>query len=156
MTGLDWTAGSTIVIFPRPIRFPLPEGGEDPMRIAGLLAVITLAMPGCMGPETQTASVSPSPFPGTSAPATLARASFAPPSTAVAARVDTIGRNILAANTQTGLKPLFRTIGVTQLEVFHRGTAEVDITEGLVKQCASDGQLAAILCQELGKMVAER
>jgi hypothetical protein len=74
----------------------------------------------------------------------------------VAARVDTIGRNILAANSQTGIRPLFRTIGVTQLEVFHRGTSEVDITEGLVKQCASDGQIAAILCQELGKMVAER
>jgi hypothetical protein len=74
----------------------------------------------------------------------------------VAARVDTIGRNILAANSQAGIRPLFRTIGVTQLEVFHRGTSEVDITEGLVKQCASDGQLAAILCQELGKMVAER
>jgi hypothetical protein len=126
------------------------------MRILGVLGVMIAIMPGCVGPESQTAVVATSPFPSTQAPATRARASFAPPSTAVAARVDTIGRNILAANSQAGIKPLFRTIGVTQLEVFHRGTAEVDITEGLVKQCASDGQLAAILCQELGKMVAER
>jgi hypothetical protein len=115
-----------------------------------------LLVSGCIGPESQTAMVAPSQFPRSDVPATRARASFAQPSTAVAARVDTIGRNILAANAQAGIKPLFRTIGVTQLEVFHRGTSEVDITEGLVKQCASDGQLAAILCQELGKMVAER
>src|SRR5262245_56564931 len=126
------------------------------MRIPGVLGVIILVASGCIGPESQTAVVAPSPFPNAIAPVPQARASFAPPSTAVAARVDTMGRNILAANGQAGIRPLFRTIGVTQLEVFHRGTAEVDITEGLVKQCASDGQLAAILCQELGKMVAER
>jgi hypothetical protein len=121
-----------------------------------MLGVMILVVSGCIGPESQTAVVAPSPFPNGQAPATRARASFAPPSTAVAARVDTLGRNIIAANGQAGIRPLFRTIGVTQLEIFHRGTSEVDITEGLVKQCASDGQLAAILCQELGKMVAER
>src|SRR5438045_3996022 len=121
------------------------------MRIAGVLGATVLIVSGCVGPEAQTGVVTASPFPSAEAPATRARASFAPPSTAVAARVDTIGRNILAANGQAGIKPLFRTIGVTQLEVFHRGTSEVDITEGLVKQCASDGQLAAVLCQEIGK-----
>jgi hypothetical protein len=126
------------------------------MRIPGLLGVMILLVSGCLGPDSQTSMVAPSQFPSGEAPATRARASFAQPSTAVAARVDTIGRNILAANAQSGIRPLFRTIGVTQLEVFHSGTSEVDITEGLVKQCASDGQVAAILCQELGKMVAER
>jgi hypothetical protein len=70
--------------------------------------------------------------------------------------VDSIGRKILAANPQLAMQPQFRTIGAPQSEVFHRGTIEVDITEGLVKQCATDGQLAAVLCQELGKMVSER
>jgi hypothetical protein len=125
------------------------------MRISGALCLMILVT-GCIGPEAQTTVVAPSPFPNGQVQATLARASFAPPSTAVAARVDTIGRNILAANSEAGIRPLFRTIGVTQLEIFHRGTSEVDITEGLVKQCGSDGQLAALLCQELGKMVAER
>ncbi|MBV9122517.1 MAG: M48 family metalloprotease, partial [Planctomycetes bacterium] len=43
-----------------------------------------------------------------------------------------------------------------QPEIFHKGTQEVYITEGLVKQCQTDGQLAAVLCHELGKMVSER
>src|SRR5262249_7828804 len=50
----------------------------------------------------------------------------------------------------------FRTIGAAQPEIFHRGTAEIDITEGLVRRCATDAQLVAVLCIELGKMIAER
>jgi hypothetical protein len=79
-----------------------------------------------------------------------------PASTEAAARVDCVGRRILAANPQLGVHPLFRTIGAPQSEVFHRGTTDILITEGLVRQCTSDGQLAAILCTELGKAVAER
>jgi len=70
--------------------------------------------------------------------------------------VDAVGRQVLTANPQLGMRPLFRTIGAPQAEVFHRGTTEIDVTEGLVKQCGTDGQLAAVLCTELGKMVAER
>lgn len=77
-------------------------------------------------------------------------------STEAAARVDGLGRQILAANPQVGARPLFHTIGAPQPEIFHRGTADVWITEGLVRRCTSDGQLAALLCLELGKMVAER
>jgi hypothetical protein len=51
---------------------------------------------------------------------------------------------------------MFRTIGAPQPEVFHRGTSDVYLTEGLVLQCQTDGQLAAVLCAELAKMVAER
>jgi hypothetical protein len=40
--------------------------------------------------------------------------------------------------------------------VFHRGTSDIFVTEGLVRQCATDGQLAAVLCTELGKLVSER
>jgi hypothetical protein len=82
--------------------------------------------------------------------------SINPASTETAARVDAVGRQLLAANPQIGAKPLFHTIGAPHAEVFHRGTTDVFVTEGLVKQCASDGQLAAVLSLELGKMVRER
>jgi predicted Zn-dependent protease len=51
---------------------------------------------------------------------------------------------------------LFATIGVPQLEVFHVDTGLIYVTEGLVKQCKSDAELAAVLAIELGKMIAER
>src|SRR5437879_3739195 len=81
---------------------------------------------------------------------------LSPASTEAASRVDKIGRGILAANPQIGAKPLFRTIGAPRPEVFHRGTDDVYVTEGLVRLCETDGQLAAVLCAELAKMVAER
>src|SRR5262249_57902882 len=77
-----------------------------------------------------------------------------PGSTEAAARVDQVGRKILEANPQAGVKPVFRTIGAPQLEVFHRGTLEVIVTEGLVQQCPDEGRLAAVLCHELGRMVS--
>lgn len=88
--------------------------------------------------------------------ATPALPPVTPASTEAAARVDTIGRRILCANPQLGVRPMFRTIGAPQAEVFHRGTSDVVITEGLVNQCTTDGQLAAILCTQLGRMIAER
>lgn len=81
-----------------------------------------------------------------------------PASTEAAARVDTVGRGLIAANPQTGLDTrslMFHTIGAPQAEVFHRGN-DIFITEGLVRQCTTDGQLAAVLATELGKMVSER
>jgi hypothetical protein len=73
-----------------------------------------------------------------------------------ATRVDALGRTILAANPGIAARPLFRTIGSPEPEVFHRGTSDLYITQGLVDRCTTDGELAAILCLELGKMVAER
>jgi hypothetical protein len=74
----------------------------------------------------------------------------------VAAKVDTIGHQIVQANAQLGLKPTFATLGAPQPEIFHRSKDAVIITEALAKQCTTDGQLAAVLCHELGVMVAER
>jgi predicted Zn-dependent protease len=74
----------------------------------------------------------------------------------LAARVDSVGQQLLAANPQIGAKPIFRTIGKPEPEVFHRGADEIYITEGLVRQCPSDGELAAVLAVELGKIVSER
>jgi hypothetical protein len=126
------------------------------LSVCCLVAALVGMASGCATDEGAVQRVPDSPFGAPVVPPAPTRASFAPASTAAAARVDTIGRGILGANPQTGLRPLFVTIGAPQPEIFHRGTADIDITEGLVNQCASDGQLAAILCQELGKMVAER
>jgi predicted Zn-dependent protease len=82
-----------------------------------------------------------------------------PAATEVASRVDAIGRCIAAANPQAGIDRrslMFHTIGSPQVEVFHRGTSDIFVTEGLVRQCATDGQLAAVLCTEMGKLVSER
>jgi hypothetical protein len=122
-----------------------------------VIGVALLGLAGCLPPESSHSQlVSENPFGGPPVTPPPSRAPFAQASTESAARVDALGRAILAANPQVGVKPLFRTIGTPDNEVFHHGTAEIDITEGLVKQCRTDGQLAAILCLELGKMVSER
>ncbi len=110
---------------------------------------------GCVITQPTTPLVPSNPF-GSAPSAPLGQAPLAPASLQAAARVDGVGRKILAANSQLGIQPLFRTIGTPQAEVFHQGIAEVDITEGLVNQCSSDGQLAAVLALELGKMISER
>jgi hypothetical protein len=121
------------------------------MRRARFAALGFFAAAGCLGlDEPGSDSFFRRPEPTGPLPA------LSPASTEAAARVDSIGRRILASNPQVGARPMFRTIGAPQPEVFHRGTSDVYITEGLVRQCASDGQLAAVLCTQLGKMVAER
>jgi hypothetical protein len=86
----------------------------------------------------------------------ITRTSVKPATTESAARVDLLGRKILAANPQIGIKPQFLVIGSPEPELFHKKTGELFITEGLVKQCKTEGELAALLCHELGKMVSER
>jgi hypothetical protein len=123
-----------------------------------LFATILVIWPiaGCSWDESDTSLVSSDPFKSASGVLERSQASFRPSSLEAAARVDTLGRKIVNANPQLGIQPLFRTIGAPQPEVFHQGTTEVDITEGLVIQCKSEAELAAVLCNELGRMVAER
>jgi hypothetical protein len=82
-----------------------------------------------------------------------------PASLAASTRVDSLGRQILAANPDIGVRPLFVTIGVADLTVFHCADTHLFISEGVVNKCKTDGasdpELAAIICSELGKMVAE-
>jgi hypothetical protein len=120
------------------------------------VALPLLALAGCLPAESSNVLVNESPFGGPAVAPPPTRSSFTPGSLEATGRVDGIGRNLLAANPQVGVKPLFRTIGSPDAEVFHRGTAEINITEGLVRQCRTDGQLAAILALELAKMVSER
>lgn len=119
-----------------------------------LLSVVLAA--GCVSQESQTPLVSSNPFGNPPPVVPRTAASYAPAPTELAARVDLLGRKLLAANPQAGVQPIFRTIGAPQAEIFHNGTIEIDITSGLVQQCTTEGQLAAVLCHELGKMVSER
>jgi hypothetical protein len=81
----------------------------------------------------------------------------APPApTETASRVDSLGRQILAANSSLTIHPLFTAIGTAQPTVFHQGSAQLYVSDGLVKRCKTEGELAAVLCLELGKMVAEQ
>lgn len=89
-------------------------------------------------------------------PSPVRQVSYAPAPPDLAQRVDFIGRKIVAANTQIAMKPLFGTIGSPTPEIFHQGTNMMWITSGLVEQCKTEAQLAAVIGQELGKMVSER
>jgi hypothetical protein len=79
-----------------------------------------------------------------------------PESVQTAERVETLGRKIVSMNPFTGLDPLFHTVGVKESVLFHRGTAELYISQGLVEQCKTEPELAAVLCAEMGKMMAEK
>lgn len=72
-----------------------------------------------------------------------------------ASRVDSIGRQIRAANPDISVDPLFLTIGVPSVTAFHRGTTEVYVSDGVVERCKTDGELAAVLCNELARMMVE-
>ncbi len=115
-----------------------------------------LALAGCVPPDSSRQLVSENPFGGPAVTPPPSRSSFPPASTEAGSRADSMLRKIIAANPQMGIKPVIVTIGASDPEIFHRGTAEIDITEGLVKQCVTDGPLAAVLCSELGKMISER
>jgi hypothetical protein len=79
-----------------------------------------------------------------------------PASIKVAERVELLGQKIIAQNTFTGIAPLFMTVGIKEAVLFHRGTEQLVISEGLVEKCGSDAELAGVLCAELGQMVAEK
>ncbi len=80
----------------------------------------------------------------------------APASEEAAKRVLQIGAQILTSNPTLGVRPVFTTIGAPWEEIFHQDDKVIFITEGLVRECGTDRQLAAVLCHELGKMAAER
>src|SRR5262249_18297250 len=64
---------------------------------------------------------------------------------------------ILAANPTIAFKPMFLAIDWREKEtVFHQGKESLYISTGLVKRCKTEGELAAVLCLELAKMVAEQ
>jgi hypothetical protein len=70
--------------------------------------------------------------------------------------VFTIGQRILQANPELPMVVVFRAAGYPKPEIFHQGTTSIVVTQPLVEMCKSDAELAALLCVELGRMVAER
>jgi hypothetical protein len=71
-------------------------------------------------------------------------------------QVAQVGQKILTSNPGFNVQPRFELIGAQGEAIFHRGTQEVIITEGLAHKCQTEAQLAAVLCHELGKMSVER
>jgi hypothetical protein len=124
----------------------------------GVLALVLALVMGCLSDDPKLATVSSNPF-GGPVRTQSAWMKKAPPATQEASiRVSTIGQKVVAANPRIRQKVAFLTAGVPQLEIFHRvqgDNGEIWITEGLVKECKTDGELAAMLSQELGKMVSE-
>ncbi len=77
-------------------------------------------------------------------------------SLATAARVDLIGRQLVAQSPFLGVEPTFHTFGRNEPEIYHPDSNGVFITEGLVAKCKTDDELAAVLATELGKMAVEK
>jgi hypothetical protein len=138
-----------------PVQGYVPGLAQEGRAMRHALVLVALVFAGCIENEF-TLNNEPVPSYFRRPEPMAAMPSITPASTETAARVDAVGRQLLAANPQIGAKPLFNTIGAPHVEVFHRGTSDVFVTEGLVKQCCSDGQLAAVLSLELGKMIRER
>lgn len=89
-------------------------------------------------------------------PSEALKAFHDPAAEAVAVRVHQLGHRLLEANPDLPVRPAFQAIGSPQPELFHRGTTEVYVSQGLVNRCATDAELAAVLCVGLGRMMSER
>ncbi len=127
-------------------------------RYVVLLGLLVLG--GCFSlPNHQgekTALVTNNPFGVEAPPAAKTKASYTPASAVLSERVDTVGKKVLLANPQIGLQPLFATIYSESLEIFHVENRVIYVTKGVVDKCKTEPELAAVLANELGKMVSER
>jgi hypothetical protein len=143
------------------IRNQKSEAGREIMkaRRALLMFGLMLAAAGCLTDEKKLTTVSTNAF-GKVGRTQVASFKQAPPATQeIALRVDRVGKQIVNANPRINHKVVFMTLGVPHEEIFHQTQKDVStifITEALVKQCKSDGELAAVLSEELGKLVSEQ
>ncbi len=128
-------------------------------RMALWTFVLGLAAAGCLSDDKRLTTVSFDPF-GKTKPMQSASFKQAPPATREAAlRVDGVGQKLVKANPRLNQKVVFMTLGVPHEEIFHQSQKDssvIYVSEGLVRQCKTDGELAALLSQELGKMVSEQ
>src|SRR5262249_14884329 len=83
-------------------------------------------------------------------------AAHAPATQEAATRVIVVSQKLLQASPQLALHVTPVTVGSPMPEIFHVGLNQIVITEGLVKKCENEYQLAAVLGVELGKMLSER
>ncbi len=117
-------------------------------RVCGVIAMALLASTGCFLDEKKPAM-------GSRNVSMPDRGSVPQGSIETATRIDSLGRQILGANPELGIRPMFLSIGSPNLTVFHKGTTELYVSDGVCNKCKTDAELAAVLCSELGKMVAE-
>jgi hypothetical protein len=123
-------------------------------RVGALLLVV---VGGCVSlGDDAVPMVSNNTFNTTPTPPVDTVVSHAPASDEVVKRVGDMGLKILARNPDIAMRPNFVTVGSDQPEIMHVGTSDIYVTEGLAKRCETDGQLAAVLCQEVAKMVVQR
>jgi hypothetical protein len=129
-------------------------------RAMRLLGPAILALGGCVPLEAFRTSSDLAQVPTDPSPASVVQTvkrpnlNFTPAEQIIGMRVDAIGRKLLAANPQAGVK-LFAAIGAPAPEIFHADQTVVYVTEGLVRQCKSEADLAALLAMELGRMISE-
>jgi hypothetical protein len=112
---------------------------------------------GCAGNDKLSVA-SPGLF-GNASTAGKPQVAHAPATEAVALRVVNLGQKIVTANPQMGLRPTFECVGVPQPVLCHtlqKDACVVYVSEGLVARCPSEGQLAALLCEELGRAASEK
>src|SRR5262245_17457014 len=155
--NLAWTSVLASIIVPRRISWLRGQAMAARRWYLGIVCCWAGCQPLQLFEEPKIATVSSNPF-GLQAENRAAKISYQPADEALATRVDSVGRKLIAANPQIGLKStLFATIGkAAQPEIFHVGPNMVYVTEGLVKRCPTDAELAGVLALELGKIVADR
>src|SRR4051794_12648603 len=89
---------------------------------------VLLAVSGCILDEPDRPLVVPATTIGSTPRALPTHLTSAPATEATARRVIAVGQQLIDANPQIGMRPLFSTMGVAQVELFHRGP-----TEGVLK-----------------------
>src|SRR5882672_12104351 len=112
----------------------------------GLILLSSCAQLPTLPEDAATPQVTSMPFsePGRAAPT---RVNYAPASQETANRVLMVKYNLVG--TKAGGLPFVTAIGAADPEVFHVGQNQIYITEGLVRQCQTEGQLAAGLAIEM-------
>jgi hypothetical protein len=136
------------------------EGSAMTLRVLAAGASMAVLGLGCVE-ESRSLLVSPPAGPQPVVARALNPTRQAPATEQVAKRVIMVGQKVVSANPQLGLRPMFITHGNPAPEIFHKGVGalsgcQIVVTEGLARRCATDGQLAAVICGELGKIITER
>lgn len=111
---------------------------------------------GCAGYDLRSTPAAPPPLSASNPPAIKQASYVAAHNAATVQRVQEVGRKLAVANPQLGFKPAFQVTGDAGPRIAHRGEQEIVISEGLVRQCQSEGQLAGVLSWELARMAGER
>jgi predicted Zn-dependent protease len=129
------------------------------VRIALGSVLLLAAGFGCLSGDKHLTAVPNSPFKKTGQTRVASFKQAKPATEEESKRVQGVGQKLVAANPRITQKIAFLTVGQTQEEIFHQSEKDVStivLTEGLAKQCKTDGELAAVLSQELGKVVSEQ